>query len=65
MSTTLEKAAFLIAIVFWCAISFWAGRAAQRNDMRKEAVKAGVAEWIADPQTGESRFQYKQLTEKP
>jgi hypothetical protein len=30
-----------------------------RKQMRAEAIKAGVAEYVVNPETGETRFSYK------
>lgn len=33
----------------------------QRDSMRAEAVKRGVAEWVINPDNGETKFQWKAI----
>lgn len=32
------------------------------NDLRAEAVKRGVAEWVVDPANGDTTFEWKEVT---
>lgn len=44
--------------------SFMMGMSCMKNGMRRDAVAAGVAEWVTNKETGEAKFQYKRLMEK-
>lgn len=42
---------------------FAAGGLVGRSEIRREAVTAGVAEWVADPVTGRPEFKWKGKSE--
>ena len=44
------------------SIGWWHGRDYYRNQMRKDAIEAGVAEWRVDPKTGATEFVFKGAT---
>lgn len=50
----------LIAFIVVLATIFWVCE--QRDTLKAEAVKRGAAEWIINPDNGETTFQWK---EKP
>lgn len=51
--------ALLIGVVIGVAVGATLGWRVTTNEMRREAVEAGVAEWVVDPKTGATTFQYK------
>ena len=48
----------LILLVPCVAVSGWIGATYGRNDIKKQAVQAGVAEWIVDDE-GIVEFRWK------
>ena len=51
--------ALLIGVAVGTAVGATLGWRVTTAEMRREAVEAGVAEWVVDPKTGATTFQYK------
>ncbi len=49
---------FIMMIIFVLIATFIFGGAVSGYQWQKEAVKAGVAEWVADA-NGDAKFQFK------
>ena len=49
---------YILMIIFVLIATFIFGGAVNGSQWQKEAVKAGVAEWVADT-NGDAKFQFK------
>jgi hypothetical protein len=51
----------LTGVIFLAGVLSLSGQEPEdiRKQMRAEAIKAGVAEYVVNPETGETRFSYK------
>jgi hypothetical protein len=49
---------YILMIIFVLIATFIFGGAVSGSQWQKEAVKAGVAEWVADA-NGDAKFQFK------
>ncbi len=49
---------YILMILFALIVSFIFGCIVNTSQWQKEAVKAGVAEWVADA-NGDAKFQFK------
>jgi hypothetical protein len=49
---------YILMMIFVLIATFIIGGAASGYQWQKEAVKAGVAEWVADA-NGDAKFQFK------
>jgi hypothetical protein len=52
---------YLTGIIFLALVLSLSGQEPEdiRKQMRAEAIKAGVAEYVVNPETGETKFSYK------
>lgn len=64
MSRVAHLACVLIGYFLGAAFGWAAGRAQAAQSHRKEAVEAGVAEYVVNPKTGDTAFTYKKSLEK-
>jgi hypothetical protein len=49
---------YILMMIFVLIATFIFGGAVNGDQWQKEAVKAGVAEWVAD-ENGDAKFQFK------
>jgi hypothetical protein len=62
----VSKATALLMIWTYCGvalIAFWVGLYLAISDGRIDAVKAGVAHWTINAETGERKFEWIKCTE--
>ena len=52
------KLFFILVSIASLNIGLIAGIAIGKHEARKEAAKCGAAQWITDPRTGHTQFEY-------
>jgi hypothetical protein len=61
---TNDGTAVGVAFILIMITGFMMGMSFMKDSMRRDAIAAGVAEWVTNKETGEAKFQYKQPVEK-
>lgn len=61
----MQDIAAFFTVLFLLIFGVLGGYKYGRETFRNEAIKAGAAEWVIDPATGEVRLQWRILSDEP